>query len=98
MPIFVHQLQFSCWESALKEAVRVAREDTLLMIYGSSKGGNLNELRREVFEKKVTTSSKFFLPEQLPTTSDTATFHGYSVFYQVQVWSGDPDSELKAEE
>ena len=85
-------------KSASKEEVRVAGEDALLMMYGSSKGGILNELYREVFKKKITTASTFFHPEQLPPTSDAAKFHSYRVFYQVQVWSGDPDSELKAEE
>jgi hypothetical protein len=36
-----------------KEEVRVAGEEALLMIYGSSKGENLNELHREVFKMKV---------------------------------------------
>ncbi|KAK2705154.1 hypothetical protein QYM36_017262 [Artemia franciscana] len=59
---------------------------------------NLNELHTEVFKKKVTTASTFVHPEQLPPTSDAAKFYSYSVVYQVQVWSGDPDSKLKAEE
>ena len=85
-------------KSASKEEIKTAGEDALLIIYGSSKGGSLNKLRREVFEKKVTTANSFVHPEHLPPTSDAAKFHSYRVFYQVQVWTGEPDPELKAEE
>ncbi|KAK2715669.1 hypothetical protein QYM36_010294 [Artemia franciscana] len=50
-------------KSTSKEEIKTAGEDALLIIYGSSKGGNLNKLRREIFEKKETTANSFVHPE-----------------------------------
>ena len=48
----------------------------------------MNDIRYEIFCKKLSSSNKFVLPENLPPTSDSARFHSYRVFHQVQRWKG----------
>ena len=74
--------------SASQEEIAEAGERVLLMIYGERSDANLNNIRYDAFCKKISTSSKAVLPENLPPTSDAARFHSFRVFHQVQRWKG----------
>ena len=74
--------------SASQEEVAEAGECALLMLYGERSEANLNNIRYDAFCKKISTSSKAVLPENLPPTSDAARFHSFRVFHQVQRWKG----------
>lgn len=85
-------------KAATKIEVKEAGEDALLIIYGGKKGGNLNELRKQLFERKLVTATAFVHPEQLPPTSNSAAFHSYRVYFQVHAWNDDRNLELDPQE
>ena len=74
--------------TAKQENVKKAGEKVMLTLYGDNSDGGLNELRYNLFYKKLSTSSKAVLPENLPPTYDAAGFHSLRVFHQVQMWKG----------
>ena len=72
--------------------VASAGEKFLLSIYNApKKAETLDDLRFEFYKrrvKKTLTSKTGFELRSLPPTSDSAKYHSYRVYYQVQLWLG----------
>ena len=66
-------------------------EKILIRIYGGKHWKDyesLNVLRKRTFITKTATCSKAVRPESLNPTSDSASFHSFRVYHQVQDWLG----------
>ena len=71
--------------SSSQEEIAAAGESALLILCGLESDTRLDDARYEAFCKKLPTSSKAVLPENLPPTSDTAKFHSLRVFLKCSV-------------
>ena len=75
-------------EEASHEEIIEAGQKALVVLFNGKQGDTLNSLRMSRFYQKVAESVKCVTPEQLPPTQDTAKYHSYRVYFQIQVWRG----------
>ena len=75
-------------EDASHEEIIEAGHKALVVLFNGKQGDTLNSLRMSRFYQKVAESVKCVTPEQLPPTQDTAKYHSYRVYFQIQVWRG----------
>lgn len=78
-------------KNASKFEIAKAGEKFILVLYGNEKCPTLDDLRFQMYRKKISTldlHSKFDLTT-LPPTTAAAMQHSYRVYYQVQTWMGE---------
>ena len=78
-----------------KDELNYAGEKILIYLYKPrSTASTLDQLRVESFKERVTNSKQVVDGKQLPPTSDSAKYHFYRVYYQVQEWLGNLTLDL----
>jgi len=75
----------------LKEDVIKAGELALVEVYGSKVSDSLEALQHRRFCEKTAKSTTAVEVKSLPPTSSAAKFHSLSVYYQVQLWTGNQE-------
>ena len=82
-------------ENPSTELLIAAGEKAIALLYGGKHYDILDELRYQLFEVKVKTSSKTAIhPKQLPPTSAAAKYHSLRTFFQVRTWMGEYYSDV----
>ena len=75
-----------------RDQIASAREKFFLALYNAPKKlKTLDDLRYESYKKRVRkslTSKTGFELKSLPPTSDSAKYHSYRAYYQIQLWLG----------
>ena len=71
-----------------KTIIATAGEKLLSIFYVGSGDEKLNDMRYDMFCKKVTVSKSANTHESLPPTSDAACIHSFRAYHQVQIWRG----------
>jgi len=82
--------------SASKEEVIQHGERAMIMLIGGGSTGNLDTLRFQRFNAKVTANTTCVQVHTLPPTSAATVFHSLRVYLQCQVWIG--NTSLQADE
>ena len=65
-----------------------AGENALVSLYNGKPGEKLDTLRFHRFCHKVSSSTSYVQPRNLPPTSSAARYHSLRVYHQVQQWKG----------
>jgi hypothetical protein len=85
-PLFRQQAEVFATESNTQEAITVAGERTLVLLYRGKEDDSLNTLRCFKYLQKLSTSKSALEPKTLPPTASAAQFHSLLTYFQVQVW------------
>lgn len=75
-------------EAQTHESVKKHGQAALEILYNCKSGNSLDFERASRFSSKVASRSAYLPPESLPPTADSATYHSYRAYHQVQAWLG----------
>ena len=73
-----------------KEEIIAAGEQALVCLYNGKPGESLDALRYARFQEKVARSSKYVEAKNLPPTAAAMKYHTLRVFFQMELWKGNP--------
>ena len=85
-PLFRQQAEVFATESNTQEAVTVAGNRALVLLYGGKEDDSLNTLRCFKYLQKLSASKSALEPKRLPPTATAEQFHSLRTNFQVQVW------------
>jgi hypothetical protein len=66
-------------------------ERIITNLYGGVPSESLNVLRYKQFASKVATGKEVIQIHTLPPTTEAAVYHSLRVYYQAQIWIGEPE-------
>ena len=94
---FEDQAKIFANPNSAKVDVIKAGERALVCLYKGKLDDNLDFLRLQRYQQKISRRTTFVKPEVLPPTSGAAKYHSMRVYLQVQQWMGNP-SQLQPTE
>ena len=60
----------------------------MIVLHKGKETENLNNMRLQRFQERVTVSKKVVHPNMLPPTSAAVKYHSLRIYHQIQQWKG----------